>query len=236
MATNSILLFGGSATNILSQVAYAASTGRTAGHVPGEASSQLENKALKQASLMAAGVAQFIADNQSENIADTLTVQNIADYLQDAIEALQIAVPDATESVKGIMYLASALQAQNWISGLYAITPATLYSALQGANQSLVANNGFQVWPGGLIDKWGYTDVTAEGSGTTSRVTVNFSPAFPNACFYVNLQQVQSAGAVAENMVPYLGGNPTKTGFTCGLDTHGGPTGPYRVYWTARGN
>ena len=235
MADNSILLFGGSATNILSQNAYSASEGRTLGHVPGIASSQLENKALKQASLLAAGLAQFIADNQAENIADTLTVQNIADYLQDAIESLQIEVPDATTTVKGIMYLATALQAQNWINGLYAITPATLYSAFQGANQSLVANNGFQKFPGGLIECWGYTDVTAEGQGTTT-TTVNFSPAFPSACFNVQLTHVQTDGALSASRTPYLHGNPSKSSFKIGIDSDGGPSGPFRVYWRAIGN
>lgn len=235
MADNSILLFGGNATNILSQVAYAGSTGRTAGHVPGTASSELENKALKQTSLIAAGLAQFIADNQAVNIVDTLTVQNIADYLQDAIEALQISVPDATNIVKGLIYLASNAQAQAFSGGLYALTPATLYAAFQGANQSLVAQNGQQILPGGLIEKWGYISVETEGQGTANVVTVTFSPAFPSECFGVQLTHVQADGALAASRAPYLHGNPSRTAFSCGIDSDGGPTGPFRVYWQAKG-
>ena len=234
MADNSILLFGGDATNILSQVAYAASEGRTGGHVPGIASSQLENKALKQASLLSAGLAQFIADNQSENIADTLTVQQIADYLKDAIEALQISVPDATNIVKGIVYLASNAQAQAFTGGLYVLTPATLFAAFQGANQSLVANNGFQRLPGGLIERWGFADVLAEGTGTTT-TTVTFAPAFPNECFNVQLTHVQTDGALSGSRAPYLHGNPTRTSFKVGIDRYSGPELTHRVYWRAIG-
>lgn len=234
MADSEILLFGGSASSIMSQASY--ETNAPAGHAVGIADQSLENKALKQLSLLAAGLAKFIADNQAVDIVDTLTVQNIADYLQDALEALQVTVPDASTTVKGKIEIATSAEAQTYASSLLAITPATMYAACQGANQSLVANNGFQIHPGGLIEKWGYTDVTAESQGTDDLVTVSFSPAFPNACFHVAPIAVQSAGALSENMVPYLGGNPSKTSFSIGLDTHGGPSGPYRVYWRAIGN
>ncbi len=234
MATNSILLFGGSASSIMSQVNYA--TNAPGGHAVGIADQSLENKALKQLSLLAAGLAQFIADNQTVDIADTLTVQNIADYLADAIEALQVTVPDASTTVKGKIEIATSSEAQTYASSLLALTPATMYAACQGANQSLVANNGYQIHPGGLIEKWGYTDIEADSSGTDKLATVTFSPAFPTACFGVFPVAVQAAGALSENMVPYLGGNPSKTSCEIGLDTHGGPSGPYRVYWRAIGH
>lgn len=88
MATNEILPFAttNTGTNLLTQAEYAADAQRTTGHQPGIARSKLENKALRQTSLMAAGLAEFIADYQANNVNDSLTTQNISDYLYDAVQ------------------------------------------------------------------------------------------------------------------------------------------------------
>lgn len=87
MATNEILRFAetDTGTNLLTQAEYAADSQRPIGNQPGVARSKLVNKALRQSSLIAAGIAEFLADNQSNNITDALTPQNIADYLQAAL-------------------------------------------------------------------------------------------------------------------------------------------------------
>lgn len=87
MATNEILRFAetDTGTNLLTQAEYLADSQRPIGNQPGVARSKLVNKALRQASLIAAGLAEYIADNQANNITDALTPQNIADYLQAAI-------------------------------------------------------------------------------------------------------------------------------------------------------
>jgi len=87
MATNEILQFAetDTGTNLLTQAEYLADAQRPIGNQPGVARSKLVNKALRQASLIAAGLAEYIADNQANNITDALTPQNIADYLQAAI-------------------------------------------------------------------------------------------------------------------------------------------------------
>lgn len=90
MATNQILTFASTdtGTNLLTQAEYAADSQRSIGHQPGIARSKLENKALRQASLMASGLAEFIADYQANNVIDSLTAQNISDYLYAAIIAV----------------------------------------------------------------------------------------------------------------------------------------------------
>lgn len=87
MATNEILQFAetDTGTNLLTQAEYLADSQRPIGNQPGVARSKLVNKALRQSSLIAAGLAEYIADNQANNITDALTPQNIADYLQAAI-------------------------------------------------------------------------------------------------------------------------------------------------------
>lgn len=95
MATNEILQFAttNTGTNLLTQAEYAADSQRTIGHQPGIARSKLENKVLRQASLMAAGLAEFIADYQSNNVTDALTAQNIADYLLAALQGSLAVTP-----------------------------------------------------------------------------------------------------------------------------------------------
>lgn len=86
MAANQILLFSPNdiGTNLLSQAAYAAAGDRSNGNQPGIASAKLNNKALRQASLMASGLAQFIADRQGTDVVDTLTASQIATMLASA--------------------------------------------------------------------------------------------------------------------------------------------------------
>jgi len=188
MATNEILPFASTntGTNLLTQAEYAADAQRTIGHQPGIARSKLENKALRQASLMAAGLAEFIADYQANNVTDSLTAQQVADYLLAAINANIPVVPDASTTVKGIIELATSSEAQAYSSSALAISPSTLNQALKGSNQSLagVASNGYQRFPGGLILQWGHQTVPGNGSTITLPLAFPNTPIMSYACDY----------------------------------------------------
>lgn len=89
MATNEILPFAqGVGANVQSQVDYAAESLRTSGNVAGIARSNVNNKALRQASVIAAGVAQFMADNQPNDVTDSLTPTAIAAFMEQSVQAL----------------------------------------------------------------------------------------------------------------------------------------------------
>lgn len=184
MATNEILPFASTntGTNLLTQPEYVSDAQRTTGNQPGIARSKLVNKALRQASLLAAGLAEFIADYQANNVTDSLTPQNIADYLLAAIQANIPTVPDASTTQKGKIEIATSAEAQTYASSLLALTPATMYQALMGANQNLIVN-GFQRLPGGLIIQFGGVSLPV-GQRTT---VANFPIAFPNACLSIAL-------------------------------------------------
>lgn len=96
MATNEILQFAetDTGTNLLTQAEYLADAQRPIGNQPGVARSKLVNKALRQSSLIAAAVAQFIADNQANNVADTASPNDIADWIEAAVRS--IGIPTAT--------------------------------------------------------------------------------------------------------------------------------------------
>ena len=92
MATNEILQFAetDTGTNLLTQAEYLADAQRPIGNQPGVARSKLVNKALRQSSLIAAAVAQFVADNQANNVVDTADPADIADWIEAAVRSIGI--------------------------------------------------------------------------------------------------------------------------------------------------
>ena len=75
MATNNILEFAENATtsNIMTDVEYSGSTERTDGVNYGTSDLKLYNKTLRQSSLVASGLSDFVANNQATDIDDSLT-------------------------------------------------------------------------------------------------------------------------------------------------------------------
>ncbi len=123
MATNSILQFTptDTGTNLLSDAAYLAASDRTNGNQPGVASAKLNNKALRQATLMAAGLAQYIADRQATNIADTLTPAQIATALGTATQGRLIRTLRYSK-IAGVQYV-SINGASDTTTGASTYTP-----------------------------------------------------------------------------------------------------------------
>lgn len=89
MATNEILPFAqGVGANVQDQASYTAEPLRSSGSVAGIARSNVNNKALRQASVIAAGIAQFMADRQANNITDSATPANISAWMALAVQSL----------------------------------------------------------------------------------------------------------------------------------------------------
>lgn len=230
MATNEILPFASTntGTNLLTQAEYAADAQRTTGNQPGIARSKLVNKSLRQASLIAAGLAEFIADYQSNNVTDSLTPQNIADYLLAAITANIPVVPDASTTVKGKVQLATTGEAQAFSDALKALTPSTLNQALKGSNQSFgsVQSTGYQKFPGGMILQWGFTNITGSGDTITLPVTFPNSPIISWACDYGSGVHICSTTALTHSNFKAWARNPqTPSVYT-----------PTSYFWLALGN
>lgn len=103
---------------------------------------------------------------------------------------LSAVVPDASETVKGIAELATALEAQGFSDALRIITPATLAAAFQGSNQAL-SPTGRQRLPGGLLLQWGFSSVDITTETTT---TVTFPITFTGGALF--------AAAFSRNTLP----------------------------------
>ncbi len=87
MATNKIYPFCPTvgADNLFDDATYLAAPGRVNGNQPGIADDRLDNKALRQATLLATVIAQFIADNQGTNVDDSLSVGSLEAMLIAAL-------------------------------------------------------------------------------------------------------------------------------------------------------
>ncbi|UGB47012.1 hypothetical protein LQ772_06890 [Frateuria edaphi] len=92
MATNDFLPFaGGAGANVLTQADYAALAALGPGFGSGILLSDQLNKVLRQGTVMAAALAQFIADNSGNNVVDDGTTATIESSLVAAIAALRTA-------------------------------------------------------------------------------------------------------------------------------------------------
>lgn len=91
--------------------------------------------------------------------------------------------PDATETVKGKVELATNAEAIGGTDTTRAVTSAGI------ASSKSLAANGYMKLPGGLILQWGtIAHSTTEGTS----VTVTFPVAFPTACRSVTANDVVS--------------------------------------------
>lgn len=134
--------------------------------------------------------------------------------LYTAIVALITAslAPDASETAKGILELATVAEAQALTDDARAITPLKLKNAFQGGNQSL-GTNGYQKIPGGLILQWGSW---SSGAGLAGQA-ITFPVAFPNAVLFVAPVVVTTSGAnmQSDSAIGHAAiVSPTTSGFT----------------------
>lgn len=182
MATNEILPFAttNTGTNLLTQAEYTSDEQRTIGHQPGIARSKLANKAMRQASLMAAGLAEFIADYQNNNVTDSLTTQNISDYLADAVRKAAFApgtrlmFPQSsapvgwtrvtTDEANNRMLRVVSSGAGGATGGSHSpilnnVVPAHTHSFTTGTESTLHSHSG---WTGGVNADHSHTYITPE--------------------------------------------------------------------------
>lgn len=88
MAANEILAFSqGAGANTLTDAAWSADPQRLIGHQPGVARAALANKAGLQATAVAAGVAQFLANFQATDITDQLTAAQFSTIIASALNS-----------------------------------------------------------------------------------------------------------------------------------------------------
>lgn len=135
MATNEILTFAGTdtGTNLLTQAEYTSDSQRAIGNQPGIARSKLVNKAMRQSTLVAAALAQYMANRQAVDVVDTKTVSELEAMLVNAIAAqISAAIPSGVPAGT-ISYFAASSLPTGYIKANGATISRTTYAALFSA-------------------------------------------------------------------------------------------------------
>jgi hypothetical protein len=184
MSTNDFKPFaGGAGANVLSQAEYEALAALTSGFGSGILLSKNLNKVLRQGTVMASALAQWIADKSGDNVLDDGTTAAIETSLTAALAALGLRA--ASTSQTGVSQLATSSEAQALTDALKVLTPATLKASGQGSNQ-LLAASGYQKFPSGLIIQWGLASTDATGTATFSYPITFPNAAMQGVCVYGN--------------------------------------------------
>lgn len=135
MATNEILTFASTdtGTNLLTQAEYSTDSQRPIGNQPGIARSKLVNKALRQTSLVAAALAEYIAERQGTNVTDGKTVSELEAMLEAAIAAQINASLPETVPPSTIIYVPRSTPPAGYLKANGATVSRTTYAALFAA-------------------------------------------------------------------------------------------------------
>src|SRR6185312_8087159 len=108
-AENDFLPFAAaSGANVLDQTDYAAASATATGFVSGVAPSAAVNKTLRQASLMAAMIAQFIVQETGSNVIDDGTTATIVTNFINAIRAANPSAGGTVTAVSGTAPITSS--------------------------------------------------------------------------------------------------------------------------------
>lgn len=207
MATNNFKAFAlDPNANVTPQANWETLPALLSGFTAGKASSAQVNKALRQATTIAALVGQFIA-NSGVDALDNADVNGLVTKFTNALTTNLSLGNAATKNVG---------------------TGANQIPDMNSFNNSL-GSSGYQKFPGGLILQWGSANVSGS-SGTVQNIDITFPISFSSA--FRIASAVYSTADPSQRFVGIDIGNTNKTKirFTCVTPTAN------TIYWLALGN
>ncbi|MGS8006405.1 gp53-like domain-containing protein [Escherichia coli] len=207
MATNNFKAFAlDPNANVIPQANWEALPALLSGFTAGKASSAQVNKALRQATTIAALVGQFIANSGADAL-DNADVNGLVTKFTNALTTNLSLGNAATKNVG---------------------TGANQIPDMNSFNNSL-GSSGYQKFPGGLILQWGSANVSGS-SGTVQNIDITFPISFSSA--FRIASAVYSTADPSQRFVGIDIGNTNKTKirFTCVTPTAN------TIYWLALGN
>ncbi|QDJ52797.1 gp53-like domain-containing protein [Bordetella hinzii] len=169
----------------------------------------------------------------------TLTLGTPAQVTATSTNAVQTnghshAVDKASETVQGIIKIATTAMAQDFTDDTSALTAKKLADAFRGPNVS-IGNTGYERLPNGRIRQYGQTVImTVSGTGGSATVTLPF--AFPNAARFGHVT-ANYATPITGGYVPFIS-LTSKTQVLVGLDDiqTSGTSGNITVFWSVEGD
>ena len=208
----------GSSANVLTAAEYEALTALVAnGFQSGIAQSQQVNTPIRQATFVAAAIAQIIANNGVNANDDG----NIAEFVTNLLNSI---------------YTSPALTGNPTAPTQTTGDSSNKLATTGFVNQASYLNsNGYQKFPSGLIIQWGqtaqYTDALQRDYGIQT-----FPVAFPNACFIGNASMYLTSYQYDSSLVAQVYAM-SKTGMGICLDLQlTAQPSTHSVTWIAIGN
>ncbi|END8700855.1 hypothetical protein ABMN93_001178 [Escherichia coli] len=214
--------------NVMSQEEWEALPALLSGFTAGKASSAQVNKVIRQASFIAAALAQFVSDKTQRDVLDNGDLPGFVELLGSGFAVEYLSRKNPFGDIKSDGTVKTALEnlglgeaaKRNVGTGSGQIPDMSSFSGS-------IASKGYQKLPGGLIIQWGAGDAGTGYVGSTGN-EMNFPIAFPSQCFQVVTSYDNGGGKI----VAGAAGNMTRTGFLLRCDASGGN---YNFRWFAIG-
>ncbi|EIJ1642639.1 hypothetical protein LH903_000387 [Escherichia coli] len=214
--------------NVMSQEEWEALPALLSGFTAGKASSAQVNKVIRQASFIAAALAQFVSDKTQRDVLDNGDLPGFVELLGSGFAVEYLSRKNPFGDIKSDGTVKTALEnlglgeaaKRNVGTGSGQIPDMSSFSGS-------IASKGYQKLPGGLIIQWGAGDAGTGYVGSTGN-EMNFPIAFPSQCFQVVTSYDNGGGKI----VAGAAGNMTRTGFLLRCDASGGD---YNFRWFAIG-
>ncbi|EHC1267953.1 hypothetical protein JVU08_001582 [Escherichia coli] len=214
--------------NVMSQEEWEALPALISGFTAGKASSAQVNKVIRQASFIAAALAQFVSDKTQRDVLDNGDLPGFVELLGSGFAVEYLSRKNPFGDIKSDGTVKTALEnlglgeaaKRNVGTGSGQIPDMSSFSGS-------IASKGYQKLPGGLIIQWGAGDAGTGYVGSTGN-EMNFPIAFPSQCFQVVTSYDNGGGKI----VAGAAGNMTRTGFLLRCDASGGD---YNFRWFAIG-
>ncbi|EEU2058862.1 phage tail fiber protein [Escherichia coli] len=195
--------------NVISQEEWEALPALLSGFTAGKASSAQVNKVIRQASFIAAALAQFVSDKTQRDVLDNGDLPGFVELLGSGFAVEYLSRKNPFGDIKSDGTVKTALENLG-------LGEAAKRNVGTGANQIpdmgsftlSVSGTGYQKLPSGFILQWG----SIGAPGIAQDVVTHFPIAFPNRCLRVLVSQdyTPDSGAVGYIACAGFSSDPVK--------------------------
>ncbi|MDW2501556.1 hypothetical protein RYZ33_00925 [Escherichia coli] len=204
--------------NVMSQEEWEALPALLSGFTAGKASSAQVNKAIRQASFIAAALAQFVSDKTQRDVLDNGDLPGFVELLGSGFAVEYLSRKNPFGDIKSDGTVKTALENLG-------LGEAAKRNVGTGANQIpdmgsftlSVSGTGYQKLPSGFILQWG----SIGAPGIAQDVVTHFPIAFPNRCLRVLVSQDYTPDSGAVGYIACAGFSPDPVKFISRASTPG---------------
>ncbi|HAV9301037.1 TPA: hypothetical protein JLF81_001155 [Escherichia coli] len=204
--------------NVISQEEWEALPALLSGFTAGKASSAQVNKVIRQASFIAAALAQFVSDKTQRDVLDNGDLPGFVELLGSGFAVEYLSRKNPFGDIKSDGTVKTALE--NLGLGEAAkknVGTGTNQIPDMGSFTLSVSGTGYQKLPSGFILQWG----SIGAPGIAQDVVTHFPIAFPNRCLRVLVSQDYTPDSGAVGYIACAGFSPDPVKFISRASTPG---------------